>query len=217
LLLFTHFYWLVGADGYLNELKASIALKTESTEVVSTYVITPVFSLLLTLFKFKVILLGTIFLAFVFNKVSFKRFPKDWFTKLAFVQALVLLLFFIVMNVNKVEERWLLPLFLPFVILLVRSVSFKSVLKWHRYLSVIFICVIIAQTVRTPIEKIAHIPSDVHFGFEPLSNALNTTFSQYRNRNTIEVRIGGESLGGVAPVEQLLNFGMERDTLYFIN
>ncbi len=100
----------------------------------------------------------------------------DWFTKLALTQLAVLVVSFVGLNVQKVEERWLLPLLLPFIVLLLRSLEFKSERKWSTYLYALFITVIVVQTLRTPIEKMLGIPSSVHFSFKPISDRLNKNY-----------------------------------------
>lgn len=251
LLLFPHSYWLVGSEGYVTELRKSIALKTENGTANSLYLITPLLSLILTLLKFLAPLLAVFLLAFAGGKVTFQRLKWDWFTKLGVVQLGVLVLFFSVMNVQKVEERWLLPLLLPFIILLLRSVQLKSVQKWTLYLFAVFISVIVLQTLRTPVEKVFNIPSSVHFGFDPLSNSLNTNFADQRwilpnvtyggnirllnpqkgiftkddfslptdtfmETDKVEVVVGKEYLKGSVPLDTILEFGKEKDTLYVL-
>lgn len=250
-LLFPHFNWLFAHEGYLSELNDSIALKTESTVDVSVFILAPLASLVLTLFKFTAPLLGVFLFAFAFRGISVQNPRLDWFAKLALMQILMLSLFFVVLNVQKVEERWLLPLLLPFTIVLVRTVRFKSVRKWTSYLFGLFVSIVVLQVIRTPAEKVLGIPSSVHFGFGSLSHKLNADFhdqdwmlpdvtyagnvrllnphkeilskddfslpkTKVRKGKTIEVVVGAANLNGVAPLGQLLNFGMERDTLYFI-
>ncbi len=172
LLLIPHFYWLLESDEFLIELSDSIALKMENSSENTLYVIGPLFSVLWTLVKLLAPLLVVLALALAFKKVSVHKTRPDWFTNLALSQLTVLVLFFVVLNVQKVEERWLLPLVLPFMVLLVRSVEFRSARNWSVYAFAIFIFIIVAQVVRTPVEKLLGIPSSVHFGFEPLSKLL---------------------------------------------
>lgn len=250
LLLVPHFHWLLGPDGYLLELRESIALKTENSTKNTLNVIGPLFSLVLTLVKLMAPLLVVLALAFTFKKVAFYKPKPDWFTKFALAQLTVLVLFFVVLNVQKVEERWLLPLVLPFMVLLFRSVEFKSVPKWSSYLFIMFLSVIALQVARTPAEKVLGIPSSVHFGFEPVSKCLQkhadkqwmlpyVTYggnirvlnpkkeifskddfslpkSKLQEQEMIEVVLGKENLNGRIPLEQLLDFGKEKDTLFLV-
>lgn len=251
LLLAPHVYWLLGPDGFLMELRESIALKTERSSDTGLYVLSPLFSLVVTLLKLLAPLLAVLSVAYILKLVNFWKPELDWFTKFGIVQLLFLLLFFIVFNVQKVEERWLLPLLLPFIVLLMRSVEFKSVHKWSSYLFRLFLVVIALQVVRTPVEKALNIPSSVHFGFQPLSNLLNTSYANkqwvlpdvtyggnlrilnpdteifskddfslpsYKVNNTdvVEVIVGKENLRGRFPMEQLNDFGKEKDTLFIV-
>lgn len=178
LFLSPHLNWLLGHEGYVLELRQSIAIKTGNSLDTKLYVIGPLFSLIVTVFKLIAPLLVVFIVAFAFGKLKFQRPKFDWFTKLALIQFLVLILFFVFMNIQKVEERWLLPLVLPFMIVLLRSVKFNAIQKWSSYLFVVFVSVIVIQTLRTPVEKILNIPSSVHFGFEPLSDTLNSQFGE---------------------------------------
>ena len=178
LFLSPHLNWLLGHEGYVLELRQSIAIKTENNLDTKLYVIGPLFSLIVTVFKLIAPLLVVFILAFAFGKLKFQRPKFDWFTKLALIQFLVIILLFVFMNIQKVEERWLLPLVLPFMIVLLRSVEFNAIQKWYSYLFVVFVSVIVIQTLRTPVERILNIPSSVHFGFEPLSGTLNSQFGE---------------------------------------
>lgn len=251
LLLAPHLYWLFGSDGYFTELRESVALKTESKSETVLYVIGPLLSLGLTLVKLMAPLLALVALAFAFGKVTFHKPKVDWLLKFMIAQLLVLLVFFVFLNVQKVEERWLLPLVLPYMVLLMQSIIFKAPRIWCRYLFILFLSVIVIQIVRTPVEKALGIPSSVHFGFEPLSNVLTERYankqwmlpdvtyggnirilnpekeiftrddfslprSKFSNIDGVEVVLGKESLQGRIPVETLLDFGKEKDTLFIV-
>lgn len=251
LLLAPHAYWLLGPDGYLTELRESIALKTESKTGNALYGIGPLFSLMLTFLKLMAPLLVVVALAYVLKRVNFSKPKMDWFMKFWLVQLSVLLLFFIVFNVQKVEERWLLPLLLPFVVLLIRLVEFKNIDKWSSYLFRVFLLVVVVQVIRTPVEKGLDIPSTVHFGFEPLSKILNEYYaneqwilpdvtyggnirilnpnteifseddfslpsSKRRNIDGVVVVVGTETLNDKIPMQKLVDFGKEKDTLFIV-
>ncbi|MFS4467641.1 glycosyltransferase family 39 protein [Maribacter sp. 2210JD10-5] len=178
LLVAPHFYWLLGPEGYLEILKESVVLKVESSNPNTIPVVTPLFSYTMTMIKLIGILGVGLLVAFLFKKLKFITFKKNWFSKFFWAQLVVLALFFIVLNIQKVEPRWLLPLFLPFSIVLMRTIDFKSIEKWSRFGFVLFLIVIFGQTVRTPIEKVLDIPSSVHFGFEPVSDKLNSNYPE---------------------------------------
>ena len=97
-----------------------------------------------------------------------------------FTQLLVLGVFFFIFKSQKVETRWLLPLFIPFVVLLIETVNFKNNTKLVAVGYWVFIAVIAVQTIRTPIEKVLNIPSSVHFGFEPVASKLQQNYDEYQ-------------------------------------
>ncbi|MDE3741353.1 ArnT family glycosyltransferase [Maribacter polysaccharolyticus] len=173
---FPHFHWLLGPEGYLTELQQSIAEKTENVSGNGLYVIGPLFSLLLNLLRLILPLAVVLGLGTLLRKLRWQTLKMDWFVKMAIAQMVVLVLFFVVLNVQKVEERWLMPLVLPFVIVLVRTIEFKSVSKWSTYGFVLFLTVIGFQVVRTPAEKVLGIPSSVHFDFGPIYNTLRKDY-----------------------------------------
>lgn len=252
LFLFPHFFWLLGPEGYLPELQESIAQKTENSAENGLYVIGPLSSLVLTLIKLILPLLVVFAVAFFQKNVTFRKPKMDWFLKLALAQLVVLVLFFVILNVQKVEERWLMPLLLPFMILLLRSVEFKAIQKWSFYGFAIFVSLIAVQVIRTPVEKLLGIPSSVHFGFEPLATSLQKNYpdkqwilpdvtfggsirllnlekeiftrddfslpkSKLKDVDGVVVIIGKENLKEKIALEQLLDFGKEKDTLFILN
>lgn len=175
-LLFPHFYWLLGSEGYLSQLQQSVILKTESGTGKGLSIIGPLISLLLNLIRLMAPLLAVLLLGTILGEVRWKRPKMDGFTKMAIAQTVVLVLFFVVLNVQKVEERWLMPLVLPFMIVLVRTLEFKWVGKWVTYGFVLFLTVIGFQVLRTPAERVLGIRSSVHFDFGPLYNTLQKDF-----------------------------------------
>ncbi|MDV7139396.1 glycosyltransferase family 39 protein [Maribacter sp. TH_r10] len=171
-----HFYWLLGPGGYASELGESVSIKTQNESGEGIFIIGPLFSLLLNLLRLIAPLMAVFILTFSLKKIRFRRPELDCLAKMALAQLAVLVLFFVVLNVQKVEERWLLPLVLPFMVLLMRSVEFKSVTKWSSYGFVLFLIVVGFQVLRTPVEKVMGIPSSVHFGFEPLNDVLEKKY-----------------------------------------
>ena len=189
-LIFPHFYWLLGPDGYLTELRESIGLKTENVTENTLFIIGPLFSLLLNLLKLIAPFLVVVAICLRLKKIRFQRSKLDWFVKLGLTQLVILVLFFVVLDIQKVEERWLLPLVLPFIVLLLRSLEFKSIRKWSTSGFALFLIIISLQVLRTPAEKVLGIPSSVHFGFEQLSLMLE---NDYREKQWIlpDVTYGG--------------------------
>ncbi|MFS4415136.1 ArnT family glycosyltransferase [Maribacter sp. 2307ULW6-5] len=179
LILVPHLHWLLGPEGHLGQLRESIALKTGRETENTLSVLGPLFSLLWTLMQLLWPLFVVLAGAIALKKARLVAPKWDWFSRLALGQAVVLVLFFVVFNVHKVEERWLLPLLLPFVVWVFRSVRFKNETKWAANLYLVFCAAVLLQVLRTPVEKALNIPSSVHFGFEPLSDILN---QQYADR-----------------------------------
>lgn len=182
LLVAPHFYELLSNQEFLSALRASVELKTMGQEKTGLPVLSPIFTMLLTLVKV-VLPIFVIFLVFtLFKKVSFNSSIYDWLAKTMFAQLTVIALFFIFMNVQKTEERWFLPLLLPFLPLLLKSITFEAIKKWETKGFYLFLFILFAQAIRTPIEKLLKIPSDVHFGFQPISDVLN---SKYANEDWV--------------------------------
>jgi len=171
-----HFYWLFSHQDFMRELQSSVELKTAQVSEDAIPILSPFLAMLKNIVKIIVPLVFVIGIARVMKKVSLSFGRNDWLVKMLFAQLVVILLFFVLIGVQKTEERWFLPLLLPFVPLLVKSIQFLNLKKWESYGFIIFLVVIGVQTVRTPIEKFLNIPSDVHFGFQPISDLLTTQF-----------------------------------------
>jgi hypothetical protein len=97
--------------------------------------------------------------------------------QLFFAQLLVFVLVFVLMDVRKVEARWLLPLMLPFLVLLPKYFKATTILKWNNIGYITFLAVILIQVMRTPIEKTFDIDSSVHYGFEQISDKLQNDYN----------------------------------------
>ncbi|MBQ4914460.1 glycosyltransferase family 39 protein [Maribacter sp. MMG018] len=172
LLVAPHAYWLLGPDGFQYYLESSLEEKIGTEEVGSGFSLMPILRYLKGLFALLFPVLLFVGIGYFSNVVSFNKQKKHWFAKMFIVQLLVLGVFFLVFQSQKVETRWLLPLFIPFVVLLLEKVNLKNN---QRLVSIgywVFIAVIGLQTLRTPIEKMLNIPSSVHFGFEPVAHKL---------------------------------------------
>lgn len=182
LLVAPHFYWLLSNQIFLEELSASIALKTMAQSKAGIPVLSPLLTMLVTLLKVLAPIVLLLLLSKVFKKIRFIASSKHWLFKMLLVQFAVILLFFVVMDVQKTEERWFLPLLLPFLPLLIQAIAFKTIKKWEIVGYYLFLFILFVQTIRTPIEKVFKIPSDVHFGFQPISEKLN---KKYSNNNWV--------------------------------
>ncbi|MEM9143051.1 MAG: glycosyltransferase family 39 protein [Bacteroidota bacterium] len=175
-LTYPHLQWLVQNQNYVTELRESIVAKTGNTDPQGILFITPFISYSLTLLKLSGYLVGCTALLVALRKWRLKMGTRDWFYTLFVSQLTTLLLFFVVLHVQKVETRWLLPLFLPFMPLLARRIHIPDSKKWSAIGFYAFLAVLGLQLIRTPAEKVLGIPSDVHFGFSPISEKLRKDY-----------------------------------------
>ena len=180
LLVAPHAYWLLGPDGFQTFLASSIEEKIGIEEVESGFSFMPILIYVKGLFALSFPLLLVIGIGYFSKLSTLNKQNLNWFSKMFLAQLLVLGLFFLVFQSQKVETRWLLPLFIPFIVLLIETISFKNSTKLVSFGFRIFIAVIFIQTVRTPVEKILNIPSSVHFGFEPIANKLSKNYDEYQ-------------------------------------
>ena len=180
LLVAPHAYWLLGPDGFQTFLTSSIEEKIGIEEVESGFSFMPILIYVKGLFALSFPLLLVIGIGYFSKLITLNKQNLNWFSKMLLAQLLVLGLFFLVFQSQKVETRWLLPLFIPFIVLLIETISFKNSTKLVSFGFRIFIAVIFIQTVRTPVEKILNIPSSVHFGFEPIANKLSKNYDEYQ-------------------------------------
>ncbi|MEO1011818.1 MAG: glycosyltransferase family 39 protein [Bacteroidota bacterium] len=190
LLIFPHFNWLLENQEYFIELQRSIRFKTGSSLQDGITLLAPFGTFLLTLVKYTIYLLALAGLMIFLKKWKLKKVPWEWFAKLLVCQLAVLLLFFMGLNVQKVEARWLLPLLLPFLALLVKMLDIPNTGKWIKIGFYGFLAILALQLIRTPAERLLGIPSDVHFGFSPISEKLR---KDYPDQNWLlpDVTYGG--------------------------
>lgn len=178
LLVLPHFYWLVH-HGYLSEINNSIAIKAGGATVNKPLVIGPLLAFFVALIKLVSPLLVVVLILKVWGRISLKLpFKGNWLLKLWVSQSLVLMLVFIFFKVQIIETRWLLPLFIPFLVLLFGMITFKNMEKWISFGFYTFLAILSVQTLRTPVEKIFKIPSSVHYGFHEISNILQQDFGK---------------------------------------
>lgn len=178
--VFPHVYWLIGPSGYQSFLTESVQTKVMGNEVIEGFSIMP----LVTYLKGFSALLYLIFIAtiasFFLKHIRFEKPVFNWFFKMFITQLIVLVLFFIIFQTQKVETRWLLPLFLPFTILLMETVDFKNSKQFVKIGFWTFYVVIFVQTVRTPVEKLLKIKSSVQYSFYPIADKLKITYDDYQ-------------------------------------
>tara|TARA_R110000765_G_scaffold78636_2_gene154734 strand:+ start:10323 stop:11696 length:1374 start_codon:yes stop_codon:yes gene_type:complete len=180
LLIAPHVYWLLGPDEFQTFLTSSVEEKIGMEDSESVFSLLPILIYLKGLFALLYPILVVIGIVYFLKNVSFNRLKINWFMKMFFAQLLVLGVFFFIFKSQKVETRWLLPLFIPFVVLLIETVNFKNNTKLVAVGYWVFIAVIAVQTIRTPIEKVLNIPSSVHFGFEPVASKLQQNYDEYQ-------------------------------------
>ena len=105
------------------------------------------------------------------------KLSAKWLINTFISQIGILLLVFVFFDVREVETRWLLPLFLPFLVLLPMYIDALILSKSNRIGIYVFCFVLFAQVLRTPVEKVFDITSSVHYGFEPISEILRNEHS----------------------------------------
>ncbi len=172
LIISPHIYWLWENAGFQEEIQSSFQMKIASAKGIGIPILSPLLALLLTLLKLCGFLLLLVFVLLKLKKLSYVAVPKDWLMKLFMSQLLVLIFFFVITDVQKVEERWLLPIFLPFLALLFQRISLVNSDRWVTTGYFLFLFVVGMQTIRTPVEKLLDIPSSVHFSFVPVAQKL---------------------------------------------
>lgn len=173
LLFSPHLYWLL-QEGHLFELEGSLALKTGASDS-SILILGPVFQTLKSLFELALpvfVFFGGILLLKKGDWLA--RKTVNWLVVLGIVQLTVLFVFFIVMDATEVHARWLLPLLLPYLVLLIDKIDFKvSIQKWG---IIAFVTVLIFQVMRTPMEQFLGIGSDIHYKYDLFAEKLSEDF-----------------------------------------
>lgn len=180
LLIAPHSYWLIGPEGFESFLQESVKEKVGNDKGLHGFTFVPVLVYLKGLLSLSFMILVLLVIAYYLKILEFKKPSFNWFPKMLLVQLLILGLFFLIFQSPKVETRWLLPLCIPFTILLLESVELKRSNKLVTIGFWLFYAVILIQTIRTPIEKLLEIPSSVHFGFQPVANKLSSKYIDYQ-------------------------------------
>jgi len=174
LLFLPHLYWLL-YGGYFYEIRNS--LDTKFGEVKSgTVIIMPILNTLKAFLEGMLPVLLAVSALFLFRKKKVKLAEKfKWLLHLGLVQVLVIVVLFVVMNSQEVHGRWLLPLLLPYLVLFIALLEpiKTGYIKWGTMGLVSILCF---QVVRTPLEKLLGIPSDIHFEYTELRQKLKKEF-----------------------------------------
>lgn len=176
LMLVPHGYWLMEHAQYQEVLQGSVQEKMNTGLSSNTFSFSPLLNYASGLFAMIFLITAVVVFLLYRKKLEFTKSHSSWLLKLFWVQLLVMGIFFMAFQSEKVETRWMLPLFLPFVVLLMESITLKSPAKLISMGFLVFYLAIAIQFVRTPIEKLFGIPSSVHFGFEPIANKLIQNF-----------------------------------------
>lgn len=178
LMFIPHFLWLLD-DINLNYVLSAVSDKTQNTEDNGILIASPLFSLFVTSIKLLAPILFLLIVLFVKKKITFKSASKStkWLVNAFISQIGILLLVFVFLDVREVETRWLLPLFLPFLVLLPIYIDVLILSKWNRIGMYVFCFVLFLQVLRTPVEKVFEISSSVHYGFDPISDILRNKYS----------------------------------------
>ncbi|SNY99385.1 ArnT family glycosyltransferase [Flagellimonas pacifica] len=173
-LVFPHLYWLLH-DGYLIEIKRSLGAKFGDSDP-GIIVVGPILKMSKALLEGMLPILLLLVGLFFFRKKNLQTNKKlRWLLHLGIVQFGVLLIFFVLMDAQDVHGRWLLPLLLPYLVLFVAFLgSIKNnYIKWG---TIIYISVLCFQVLRTPLEKLLGIKSDIHFEYTALEQKLHKEF-----------------------------------------
>nr|WP_291786154.1 glycosyltransferase family 39 protein [Maribacter sp.] len=180
LLVAPHAYWLLGPNEFKSFLESSVQEKIGVEEVATGFSVMPLLIYLKGILSLCFPVLVLFLAGYALKFIKFNKQKLHWFSKIFFTQLLVLGLFFFIFQSQKRETKWLLPMFLPFIILLLESIELK---KGRKLVSVgfyLFYAVIFIQIIRTPVEKLMHISSSVHFGFDPIAYKLKENYNIYQ-------------------------------------
>jgi len=178
LLFLPHLYWIF-SDDHLQKIQESVSMKMNG-KTSGLIILSPMWNTFMAFFQTASLLVLATLLLWWLKRIKCKvNGGSKWFFRLFVVQIMVLLVFFVVTDVENVEARWLLPLFLPYLVLWIGCLSEDNgrLRQWGGFVFVLFI---VFQVVRTPAEVLMDIKSDNQFDYAPLSNML-------RNKHPNEV------------------------------
>ncbi|QLE02957.1 glycosyltransferase family 39 protein [Galbibacter sp. BG1] len=177
LIIAPHLYWLIDNAAFLSEITHSMRLKTKSNNYGGVPVLTPALAFGKSFINLFLPLLLLFTFQFFRKKLALKKVIPEWFEQAFWCQFIFALICFVVINSSKVSGRWLLPLFLPFLVLLTAKLQPVNIRIWNKWSSRLFYIVILFQIIRTPAEGFLGINSSVQHSFERLNEKLNKDFS----------------------------------------
>lgn len=180
LCILPHAYWLLGPDGYQFFLKDSVTVKLGGERVASHFSVLPTLMYLKGFMALVYLIFAVLLVGYFFKMVQWIKPYSNWMYKMFIVQVITLGLFFTLFQVQHVETRWLLPLFIPFAVILLESIEIKHSKKVVTLGFYMFYAVIFAQFIRTPIEKFLGISSSIQYSFQPIAEKLNAEFNGYQ-------------------------------------
>ncbi|AWX45601.1 hypothetical protein HME9304_02628 [Flagellimonas maritima] len=175
ILFLPHLYWYT-TKSYFRNVQESVYIKL-GIEADGTIIFTPLLESIKTLFDISAPFALVFILLFLSKIVQWRKEERSsWLFKLMIVQLLLLVLCFILINIQDVQTRWLLPLVLPYIVVFMKSIDInkKNIKKTG---IVLFLLIIMFQVLRTPVERFLGIFSAVHFDYGQLSKKLNTDYS----------------------------------------
>lgn len=174
LLLFApHLSWIL-SNGNLQAIGQSVGEKIGQGTGIP--VIGTLWDTLLALLALTGPLLLVTALLLLLKKATLSIHRKfSWLYQLLLVQLALLPLFFMLTGVERIETRWLLPLLFPHLLLWAASVD-PGPVPLKKFGSILFLALLGFQLVRSPMERLLGITSDIQFDPTGLSEELKAHF-----------------------------------------
>ncbi|MEM7485442.1 MAG: glycosyltransferase family 39 protein [Bacteroidota bacterium] len=175
ILFLPHLYWYT-TTSYLGSVKESVYEKL-GAEADGTIVFTPFLETFKAFFEIGAPFILVFILLFLFKVVQWRKAVRSGrLFKLMAGQVVLLTVCFILMNVQEVQTRWLLPLVLPYAVVFMESIDINKE-NSRKAGIVLFLLIITFQVLRTPMERFLGIPSAIHFDYGHLSKKLKTDYA----------------------------------------
>ncbi len=179
LLISPHLFWLLSVQEHQAFLAESVQVKTGNGMPGGLTSFLTLLTYIKGILALTFIIILAVVVGYYQKLLTFKKVNSSWFSRIFLLHFIILALFFILFKIQRVETRWLLPVLLPFTVLLVASIGLKNPKKWVRIGFFLFYGIIVIQTLRTPIEKMLGIASSVHYGFDPILEPLQINYPDY--------------------------------------
>ncbi len=172
LLISPHVYWLFAHLEYQDMFHQSMERKSKANLDGGIWIITPILAFVKSFLNLILPFLIIMVVMFFTKQVKLTKTKINWLVKMLIIQTALVLLIFTIVNSGRISERWLLPLYLPFSILLLKVFVPKNKTSWQRWGMRLFVFVILVQVLRTPFESLLGIDSVVHHSFTPVIDKL---------------------------------------------